>query len=287
MSERVVDAVDNSGMDGGCMSRSVDVVDDQPLAHGVSSETIQSDSDRTKVRAAEELFDGDDVYRIQDNPRGICLIINNIKFHDPHHHRHGTEDEREAWQSTFRLLGFEVSYIENLTASKMLEVFDLYRQKVKANHNAFVGVVLSHGRPGSILGIDDIGCSVDEIVEKFNNEQCRSLIGKPKMFFFQACRGDKEDFGVDDPFNIIDGREIVIPVAQTGQKVPTWTDMVICYSTIHGHVANRHLETGSWFADALLSTINEHAWNTELNEIFMKVSDNLVCLLIFYDNFLD
>ena len=49
-------------------------------------------------------------------------------------------------------------------------------------------VVLSHGREGAVISRDGGGVSVASIIDKFNSQSCQALIGKPKLFIFQACR---------------------------------------------------------------------------------------------------
>jgi len=54
--------------------------------------------------------------------------------------------------------------------------------------DAFILFIMSHGERGFILGIDDNGVDIDgEIIGVLG--ECRSLWNKPKMLFFQACRG--------------------------------------------------------------------------------------------------
>ena len=49
-------------------------------------------------------------------------------------------------------------------------------------------IVLSHGREGAVISREGDGVSVASIIDKFNSQSCQALIGKPKLFIFQACR---------------------------------------------------------------------------------------------------
>jgi len=58
-------------------------------------------------------------------------------------------------------------------------------------YDAFILVILSHGNKDGIYGIDGRKGFVllEDITALFDGPKCRSLIGKPKMFFIQACQG--------------------------------------------------------------------------------------------------
>ena len=56
-------------------------------------------------------------------------------------------------------------------------------------HPSVVLVLMSHGEKRGIYGTDSEVVTVQEIKSKFSGRQCPALIGKPKMFFIQACRG--------------------------------------------------------------------------------------------------
>ena len=49
--------------------------------------------------------------------------------------------------------------------------------------------ILSHGEEGYIFGADGKKFELDAIFELFDNTSCRHLLGKPKIFIIQACRG--------------------------------------------------------------------------------------------------
>lgn len=46
------------------------------------------------------------------------------------------------------------------------------------------------------LCIDDEGIEYERVFAYFDGSSCPSLVGKPKLFFFQACQGEKHDSGV-------------------------------------------------------------------------------------------
>jgi hypothetical protein len=52
-------------------------------------------------------------------------------------------------------------------------------------------IVLSHGVRGAIMTADEKEIAMDEIMAYFNRDNCPALVGKPKMFFIQACQGSK------------------------------------------------------------------------------------------------
>lgn len=62
-------------------------------------------------------------------------------------------------------------------------------------YDAFVLVILSHGKEDGVYGIDGDTKKgsgfvlLDEITSLFDGTSCPSLSGKPKMFFIQACQG--------------------------------------------------------------------------------------------------
>ena len=59
-------------------------------------------------------------------------------------------------------------------------------------------------------------------------------------------------------------------------KLPSWSDTVICFSTIDGYVSLRNINTGSWFGDALVRSLCEHACDTELHTLLTKVNEKLM-----------
>ena len=58
-----------------------------------------------------------------------------------------------------------------------------------ADMDACFVCLLSHGEEGFIFGTDGKRIPLEEIFMLFGNTNCKGLIGKPKVFIIQACRG--------------------------------------------------------------------------------------------------
>jgi len=71
------------------------------------------------------------------------------------------------------------------------KIKDLIYSESRTDHteaDAFILFIMSHGEKGFILGIDENKVNIeDEIISVIG--ECRTLWNKPKMLFFQACRG--------------------------------------------------------------------------------------------------
>ncbi|CAG2174544.1 unnamed protein product [Oppiella nova] len=87
---------------------------------------------------------------------------------------------------------------------------------------------------------------VDTILGYFNNDNCRVLYNKPKMFFVSACRGHKPDLGVLRPLGRSPGESSVRGLYATGGSIPTWSDMFVYYSTIEGITQDMTAGYSNW-----------------------------------------
>lgn len=133
-------------------------------------------------------------YRMQSNPRGFCLIINNTCFATSSlPTRYGALKDEFKLKEIFEKILFEVIVVRNATTSKIRETIEEIRKNRKLeSHDAFVCVLMSHGGLGDhIFGTDGTSISVNEVTKSFNDENCIELRGKPKLFFVNACRGGK------------------------------------------------------------------------------------------------
>lgn len=64
------------------------------------------------------------------------------------------------------------------------------------DHDCILMVILSHGKEGLHIAAHDSEYNLASIFHYFKESQCPTLMGKPKLFFIQACQGTKVDPGI-------------------------------------------------------------------------------------------
>ncbi|XP_076358068.1 caspase-2-like isoform X5 [Tachypleus tridentatus] len=164
-------------------------------------------------------------------------------------------------------------------SDQIIDVVEAFSKKPEHEHvDSCVVIILSHGEYDIVYGTDAEEIRIEKILDCFNNESCPLLQGKPKMFFFQACRGKNYDIGVSK-YNQPDAKpsrhggtaEIPYTAETVIRRLPTWTDMVISYSTVAGYISLRNNIFGSWYCQALTSVLMNHAHDVELSHMLLKV----------------
>jgi hypothetical protein len=131
-------------------------------------------------------------YDMDHDKRGIALVINIRKYDAPNQHmeRVWSVKDVENLKKTLNYLEFQVVLCQNLKKSELEQVM---KEQAKLNYDkydCFLCVVMSHGNDEKIATSDNKTISFDEIMAPI--KECPTLIDKPKLFFFQACRGDNE-----------------------------------------------------------------------------------------------
>ncbi|XP_026074225.1 CASP8 and FADD-like apoptosis regulator isoform X1 [Carassius auratus] len=119
----------------------------------------------------------EDVYSMQSEPRGVCLIIDCVG------------SEADELEQTFQALNFHV------ITHKLLSVRDVQSALREVAHqqghyraSAFICCVISRSRSSDLLATDSHGpgLNLDTVRCLFTSDSCPGLAGKPKLFFIQS-----------------------------------------------------------------------------------------------------
>lgn len=226
----------------------------------ISSQVVEPSRSRKHL-----LFDENE-YRMDHARRGIALIINNKHFasHLGMPTRDGTDKDASNLEIALARLGFDIKLVSNRTAASMK---DLLLQLARYDHSdsdCFLCVIMSHGEEGFVYGIDR-EINIDELVRPFQHN--KTLVGKPKLFFIQACRGNS----FMDPIGLVDSSPFDTN-EQCVAKIPMQADFLIAYSTVSGYYSWRNSANGSWFIQALCEILNKHAHEYDLLKMLTLVN---------------
>lgn len=206
-------------------------------------------------------------YAMRRLPRGKALIINvnEVEGKPP---RRGTDIDRDNLYHLLRQLHFDVQVYndkDGLTAKEIAQKLEMFAADPahRQGDSSFV-CLLSHGEEGFIFGTDGRKLQLDSVFKLFDNSNCPTLVGKPKIFVIQACRGGALDSGV--PF--LDEHD-----GSTGSKqLPTQSDMIICFPTQAGYYAWRNRERGSWYIEALVQIFMKYAKSEDICTMLHRVN---------------
>lgn len=184
-----------------------------------------------------------DRYKMDYAKRGKAIIINNKNFSfameaKGYKTRQGTDEDACGMLERLQYLGFDVDMHKNKTCAQMMDILVQAAQFDHSDADCFICVLLSHGEEGVIFGVDG-PLEIKNIFNLFKGQNCRTLAGKPKLFFIQACRGSNLDEGVyvmlqtetKDRWRRRNSESQVRPIS--------WSLIQLYQGTIRGEIARR------------------------------------------------
>ncbi|XP_012866144.1 PREDICTED: caspase-8 isoform X2 [Dipodomys ordii] len=201
----------------------------------------------------------DKVYQMKNKPRGYCLIFNNYDFSEARKlpslqkmkDRNGTKLDEDTLCQTFKELHFETVLFQNYTAGDISEVLQSYQNTDHSEKDCFICCILSHGDRGIIYGTDGKKASIYDLTSYFTGSNCPSLVGKPKIFFIQACQGQSYHKAVPV--------ETDSETDSESQKkyIPDEADFLLGMATVKNCVSYRDPVKGTWYIQSLCQNLRE------------------------------
>ncbi|XP_021932824.1 caspase-2-like isoform X2 [Zootermopsis nevadensis] len=236
---------------------------------------------RATVRRDVCTREGLQVYPMISYPRGYFFMINNVQFvNDIEEARIGSGVDEKNLGDLFRDFGYKVeSYRDQGLEDMRRKISQFARRTEHSRYDSCVVAIMSHGKMGiskqdsTIVAADGQRLKIDWVLEQFTNENARSLVGKPKIFFFQSCRGDALDFGV----KMTSGR--MQHDGSTSIVHRRMSDILTGYSTLPGFSSNRDIYLGTWYIQAICEIFMEHACDTDIEDMLKMVDQKLATLM--------
>ncbi|XP_062699628.1 caspase Dronc-like [Aedes albopictus] len=217
-----------------------------------------------------------EAYEMRKRNRGVVFIVNVITYiNETHPTRNGAEADKDNLVSLFQQLGFTVFYYEDLTSDEFNNLVKELKQSSYLSTECFAFYILAHGNHtkgrDKIYLNDNSVLYVEDILSLFNNANCPKLIRRPKLFFFSICRGDTPDYGTLRLAEHTERDGMINMKKDPPNNMPTYADMLICFSTVPGYAAHRDRQYGSWFVESMCKVWSKHAHDTDVEQLMKLV----------------
>lgn len=185
--------------------------------------------------------------------------------------RNGTDVDAANAMKVFAKLGYKAKVFNDQTVGQMVQILTEASKQDHSSSASFVCVLLSHGDEGVFFGTDG-SIDLKSLTSLFRGDRCKSLVGKPKLFFIQACRGTELDPGI----------ETDSPEGST--KIPVEADFLYAFSTAPGYYSWRNTMTGSWFIQSLCEMMSQYGKELELQHILTRVNHKVALEFVSVSN---
>ena len=202
-----------------------------------------------------------EVYKMNHKRRGVALIFNHVYFKKMTA-RTGSIKDCCDLQNVLRNLDFDVKVYTDPTTRTIGTVLKSTAAEDHMDADCLIVVAMSHGESG-FLHSYDFKYPVEMLWDHFTGDKCSSLIGKPKLFFIQACRGTRLDAGL----RVVHERDGV-----NSYSIPTFADILVAYSTYDGFYSWRNPDAGAWFIQALCNELEKNGRTRDLLTILTFVN---------------
>lgn len=211
-------------------------------------------------------------YEMSSKPHGlaIIIIIDEVMFTpgvdapQPPSSNVASMD-RTSLSLTLQYLGYSVETYTNLTAAEITRKMKTIAARDHMAYDSFICCIIGCGTEEGVYGSDGEVAPLQEVVASLKGNSCPTLVGKPKMFFFQLDQGDAVD----------EGAQILTKSLETdtpaGETVPSEADVFFAYAAVKGYQAYSD-NLGSYFIRTLTDVFTEKAQLLHLADMLTEVS---------------
>ncbi|XP_077551869.1 caspase-7-like isoform X2 [Haemaphysalis longicornis] len=203
----------------------------------------------------------DEEYPIRSARRGKCIIFNYKCVQPDTHRQEGMETDEDVVQLSLRFgeLGFEIITYSHLTRDEALRVLQQHGHDDYTQDDCFVCWILTPAQNSYVCTDNGDVLAVEHFVRPFCENQ--ELLGKPKLFFIQACSGGR----VEEVEAIVG-----IRARYREPRTPADADVLVACSTVPGYFSCGTGVNGSLFVQAFCCVLETSTGSDDLLAMLME-----------------
>nr|AIX10295.1 caspase-1 isoform 2 [Nilaparvata lugens] len=224
-------------------------------------------SKREGIREDElDSLEANATYNMNHKARGSAIIFNHEHFLENLDQRKGTDVDAFKLRNSLERLGFSVVSYKDRKAEEIENIITEASEVDHSEYDCFVVAILSHGGNGYINAYDH-PYKPDILWTKFSADNCKTLVGKPKLFFIQACQGSELDNGIT--------LSVQTDSSSTNEFSFHEEDFLIANSSIPGFFSFRNEEKGSYFVGSLCSMLDKRGTDYDILTLMTMVNHHV------------
>ena len=202
-------------------------------------------------RVETDTGDDDVQYYKMKRPHGSAHIFNNIYFDNkPKKTRNGAKKDAENLKDALKELRYNVETHSSWSSTGIQEEFDKISERDYTKDDSIIFCLMSHGREGQVMGKDWEPVKIRDLCKKL--AECETLIGKPKIFFIQACQGREK------PKQLVPEDDKDVNPDEGVSALPRDSDFFFGYATTPETISLRHESTGTWYIQELCKVLKQN-----------------------------
>lgn len=136
----------------------------------------------------------------------------------------------------------------------MLSLMEELASRSQREWDCVVCCVLSHGLEGCVHGVDGKTVNIKMLLELFTGTKCPSMAGKPKLFFIQACQGEKKQDVVYMDGDMPEHSDVDTDAVTVKESIPSDADFLLGMATVPECVSYRE-KKGTWYIQSLCQNL--------------------------------
>lgn len=237
----------------------------------IASQHFEYVPDKPEICIRYHVADPENSYDMIGFPRGVVVIFNMREFEQStgieNYTRFGTDKDAEDIKDVFLKLGFVVHRFDNVSKKELSRELDEITKDCRSM-SCFACFILSHGHEGEIYTRD----GVVKLTDIFTTLETPDWLGKPKLFFIQACQGGKYMDAIEPEY----GDATDAPPKQDQlTPLPKQSDFLYAYSTVDGYSSWRNTEYGSWFIQELCQSFRSYSHTIDVSRILTRANKGI------------
>ncbi|KAI4470577.1 caspase [Holotrichia oblita] len=208
-------------------------------------------------------------YERNKSDQGLVIIFNQKKFQDESE-REGTTKDVNDIIFTLGRLGYNIDeqYIFiDFTTKEILEKINEISRENLSTRNSLILFFFTHGSSNDTLMTND-GTIEAKQMWKILGEH-KDLQNKPKLFVFQACKGNDISTSFDKKMHE-NKHYSISSISLSDYPLPP--DVLLCYSSVEGMKAYRNTVKGSWFIQEVCRNFMMYGRRDDVISLFTRVA---------------